>query len=203
MNKTNAFACKPCFYAKSCFAQKVCYQQTPCFTQKPCSCWATARAVCNLQDSSFHGGRRNTPKAVKYTSGTHQFWTCCSSKTDLVSRPWKGPAVNKHLGVCLVGLVAIVTLHDEIITIFASRSLTLVVFCWAFTPFVKPFAALQGVRASVQAKLCPRIRTECRRLDAATWQNAMVRYEYGMNQFFFVFAGPHLPLKLRFDLRFL
>ena len=91
--------------------------------------------------------------------------------------------MNKHLGVCLVGLVATVTLHDEIITIFASRSLTLVVFCWAFTPFVKPFAALQGVRVSVQAKLCRRIRTECRRLDAATWQNAMVRYEYGMNQF--------------------
>ena len=52
------------------FSQKLCCTQnhslqTPCFTQKPCSCWASARAVCILQDNSFHGGRRNTPKAVK------------------------------------------------------------------------------------------------------------------------------------------
>ena len=51
------------FYTKRCFTQKPCYTQTPCFTQKSCSCWACASAVCGLQDSYFHGGRRNTPKA--------------------------------------------------------------------------------------------------------------------------------------------
>ena len=65
LNKTNIFASKPSLH-KSCFTQKLYYPQTQCFTQKPCSCWACARAVCSLQDSSFHGGRRNTPKAVKY-----------------------------------------------------------------------------------------------------------------------------------------
>ena len=61
------------FYTKSCFTQKLCYPQTPCFTQKPCSCWACARADCTLQDSSFHGGRRNPPKAVKYRMP--RYWT--------------------------------------------------------------------------------------------------------------------------------
>ena len=56
---------KTVFSTKSCFTQKPCDTQKTCFTQKPCSCWACARAVCGLQDSSFHGGRRNMPKAVK------------------------------------------------------------------------------------------------------------------------------------------
>ena len=69
LNKTNVFCVQNIFYTKSCFTQKLCSPQTLCFTQKqkPCSCWACARAVCSLQDSSSHGGRRNTPKAVEYT----------------------------------------------------------------------------------------------------------------------------------------
>ena len=61
LKQNQCFCVQTLFYIKSCL-----YPQTACFTQKPCSCWACARAVCSLQDSSFHGGRRNTPKAVKY-----------------------------------------------------------------------------------------------------------------------------------------
>jgi len=64
--QNQCFCVQTIFYTKSCFTQKLCYPQTPCFTQKPYSCWACARAVCSLQDNSFHGGRRNTPKTVKY-----------------------------------------------------------------------------------------------------------------------------------------
>ena len=64
--RNQCFCVQTLFYTKSCFTQKLCYPQTQCFTQKPCSCWACARAVCSLQDSSCPGGRRNTPKAVKY-----------------------------------------------------------------------------------------------------------------------------------------
>ena len=64
--QNQCFCVQTIFYTKSCFTQTLCYPQTPCFTQKPYSCWACARAVCILQDSSCHGGRRNTPKAVKY-----------------------------------------------------------------------------------------------------------------------------------------
>ena len=70
LNKNQVFASKPSFtpvfYTKCCLKQKPCCSQTPCFTQKNCSCWACASAFCGLQDSSFHGGRRNTPKAFKY-----------------------------------------------------------------------------------------------------------------------------------------
>jgi hypothetical protein len=48
-----------------CFTQKPFFTQTPCFIHKPCSCWACTPAVCRLHYSSFHIGRRNTPKAVK------------------------------------------------------------------------------------------------------------------------------------------
>jgi len=51
---------------KECFTQKL-------YSQKQCSCWACARAVCSLQDSPFHGGRRNTPKAVKYNQPSNTF----------------------------------------------------------------------------------------------------------------------------------
>ena len=56
---------KTVVYTKRCLTQS-CYTQTQRFTLKPCSCWAYASAVCSLQDSSFHGGRRTTPKAVKF-----------------------------------------------------------------------------------------------------------------------------------------
>ena len=57
---------KPWFEQNQCFCVKTVFTTKSCFTQKPCSCWACARAVCGLQDSSFHGGGWNTPKAVKY-----------------------------------------------------------------------------------------------------------------------------------------
>ena len=64
---------KPCFEQYQCFCVQTLFYTKSCFTQKlcllyakKCSFWACARAVCSLQDSSFHGGRRNTPKAVKY-----------------------------------------------------------------------------------------------------------------------------------------
>ena len=79
LNKTNVFCAKTVFYTKSCFTQKPCYTQTPCFTQKPCSCRACARAACGLQDGSFHGGRLNTPKAVKYVQKLGQLFTTKSS----------------------------------------------------------------------------------------------------------------------------
>ena len=66
LSKTNVFASKPSFTQRAVLHKKPCYPQTQCFIQKSCSCWACARAVCSLQDSSFHGGRRNTPKAAKY-----------------------------------------------------------------------------------------------------------------------------------------
>ena len=69
LNKINvfAFASKPLLHKELFYTETVfsCYPQTQCFTQKPCSCWACARAVCSLQKSSFHGGRRNSSKAVK------------------------------------------------------------------------------------------------------------------------------------------
>ena len=70
--QNQCFCVQTFFYTKSCFTRKLCYPQTQCFTQKPFSCWACARAVCSLQDSSFHGGRRNTPKFVKYYITTCQ-----------------------------------------------------------------------------------------------------------------------------------
>jgi len=76
LNKTNVFASKPS-PKKELFYTKLCYPQTQCFTQKPCSCWACAWAVCSLQDSSFHGGRQNTPKAVRYQN----IETCVDSRT--------------------------------------------------------------------------------------------------------------------------
>ena len=69
--QNKCFCVQTLFYTKNCFTQILCYPQTPCFTQKPCSCWVCARAVCSLQDSSFHGGRRKTPKAVKYLEYPH------------------------------------------------------------------------------------------------------------------------------------
>ena len=69
LNKTDVFASRPSFTQELLYTNKSRVIQTPCFTQKPCPCWACARAVCRLQDSSFHGGRRNTPKAVKYKMG--------------------------------------------------------------------------------------------------------------------------------------
>ena len=60
------FCVKPVFYTTCSFTQKkTCYTQTPCFLQKQCSCWACSNPVCCLQNSSFHGGWRNTPKAVQ------------------------------------------------------------------------------------------------------------------------------------------
>ena len=49
------------------------FKLKPWFEQKPCFCIKTVfytkkrlyTAVCGLQDSSFHGGRRSTPKALK------------------------------------------------------------------------------------------------------------------------------------------
>ena len=69
--QNQCFCFQTIFYTKSCFTQKLCYPQTQCFTQKQCSCWACAMALCSLQDSSFHGGRRNTPKAVKFAACWH------------------------------------------------------------------------------------------------------------------------------------
>jgi len=61
------FVLKKTFCIKSCLTQKPCFTQTPspCFTPEACSCLACAGAVCGLQDSFFHGGRQNTPKAAK------------------------------------------------------------------------------------------------------------------------------------------
>ena len=53
-------------YTKRCFTQKPCYAQKSWFTQKLFSSKACASAVYGKQDSSFRGGRRNTPKAVNY-----------------------------------------------------------------------------------------------------------------------------------------
>ena len=61
----NPFASKPSFTQRAVLRKNCVIHKHPCFTQKQCSCWACASAVCSLQDSSFHGGRRNTPKAVK------------------------------------------------------------------------------------------------------------------------------------------
>ena len=69
--QNQCFCFQTIFYTKSCFTQKLCYPQTQCFTQKQCSWWACAMALCSLQDSSFHGGRRNTPKAVKFAACWH------------------------------------------------------------------------------------------------------------------------------------
>ena len=60
------FCVKPSFPQRAVLHKNRGHTQTQCFTQKQCSCWACARAVCGLQGSSFHGGRRNTPKAVEY-----------------------------------------------------------------------------------------------------------------------------------------
>jgi len=77
------FEQKPCFCVKTVFytkrVSKRCFTQKPCYTQtitntmyytktrknkqKPCSCWGCASGVCGLQDCSFHGSRRNPPKA--------------------------------------------------------------------------------------------------------------------------------------------
>ena len=73
LNKTDVFASRPSFTQELLHTNKsrathkhhVLHKNI----QKPCPCWACARAVCCLQDSSFHGGRRNTPKAVKYKMG--------------------------------------------------------------------------------------------------------------------------------------
>ena len=67
LNKNNVFCVKPVFYTTCSFTQKKkrVYTQKPCFLQKQCSCWACSNPVCCLQNSSFHGGRRNTPKAVQ------------------------------------------------------------------------------------------------------------------------------------------
>jgi hypothetical protein len=58
--RQNRLLHKAMFYTKT-----VLYTNTM-FYKKTCSRWACASAVCGLQDSSFHGGRRNTPKAVKF-----------------------------------------------------------------------------------------------------------------------------------------
>ena len=60
------FRVKAMVYTKRCFTQKPCYAQKSCFTQKLYSSKACASAVYGKQDSSFRGGRRNTPKAVNY-----------------------------------------------------------------------------------------------------------------------------------------
>jgi len=67
-NKTNVFASKPSFPQRPILHKNCVIHKHNVLHKKPCSCWACARAVCGLQDSPFHGGRRNTPKAVKYCS---------------------------------------------------------------------------------------------------------------------------------------
>ena len=61
---------KPLFYTKT-----VLYTNTMFCTKTIflCSCWACASAVCGLQDSSFQGGRRNTPKAVEFLENPWKF----------------------------------------------------------------------------------------------------------------------------------
>ena len=60
---------KPMFLRQNRLCHKeLFYTKTVFYTNTMFSCWACARAVCGLQDSPFHGGRRNTPKAVKYCS---------------------------------------------------------------------------------------------------------------------------------------
>ena len=63
LNKTNVFTSKPSFTQRAVLHKNCVIHKHNVLTQKPCSCW---RAVCSLQDSSCPGGRRNTPKAVKY-----------------------------------------------------------------------------------------------------------------------------------------
>ena len=64
LNKTNVLASTTSFTQRA-FLHNTALSTNTMFCTKPCSCWACARAVCSLQDSSFHGGRRNTPKVVK------------------------------------------------------------------------------------------------------------------------------------------
>ena len=61
---------KPLFYTKT-----VLYTNTMFCTKTIflCSCWACASAICGLQDSSFQGGRRNTPKAVEFLENPWKF----------------------------------------------------------------------------------------------------------------------------------
>ena len=54
LNKTNVFASRPSLpHTFSLHTHKLCYTQKPRFVQEPCSCWASARAVCSLQDKPF------------------------------------------------------------------------------------------------------------------------------------------------------
>ena len=65
LNKNHVFCVKTMFY--TIYSKTVLYTNTMFYTKTmSCSCWACASAVCGLQDSTFHGGRRNTPKAVKF-----------------------------------------------------------------------------------------------------------------------------------------
>jgi hypothetical protein len=65
LNETNAFVSKPSFTQRAVLHKSRRMHKHTVIHKNP-SCWACAKAVCGLQDSSFHGGRRNTSKAVKY-----------------------------------------------------------------------------------------------------------------------------------------
>ena len=62
---------KPIYASKRSFTQRTVLHKTVLsantifYTKTHVVARACARAVCSLQDNSFHGGRRNTPKAVK------------------------------------------------------------------------------------------------------------------------------------------
>jgi len=65
LNKTNVYASKRSFTQRTVLHKTVLSTNAIFYTKTRVVARACARAVCSLQDNSFHGGRRNTQKAVK------------------------------------------------------------------------------------------------------------------------------------------